>query len=82
MVPERVGGGGCDSGAAVKWVLAIALVVGLIARFTPSTPTRCGLCGNTIRRKYYTWPVGEETKAVCPECNSTLRRKQSKAALR
>ena len=44
-------------------------------------PRRCDVCGNVLQRKSYEWTLEGEKKRVCPHCNQTLARRQSKAAM-
>jgi hypothetical protein len=46
------------------------------------TPTRCTVCGNVFRQRYYTWTVGGRKQYLCPHCNQTLERRQSRGAMR
>jgi hypothetical protein len=45
-------------------------------------PRRCEICGNVLQRASYKWKFGKDKKRVCPHCNQSLQRKQSKAAMR
>ncbi len=45
-------------------------------------PPRCRICGNLLKRTYYTWNLDGKSTRVCPECNQKLRRRQSSAHFR
>lgn len=44
-------------------------------------PKRCEVCNNLLQRKSYIWEIQGAKKKVCPHCNTTLARRQSKAAM-
>lgn len=58
-------------------LLGLLALVGYLLR-----PRRCDLCGNVLKRASYGWTLGGEKKRVCPHCNQSLERRQSKAAMR
>ncbi len=67
-------------------VLGIATGVGLIlvlgAIIYLLRPRRCGICGNVLQRKSYRWEIDGVKRKVCPHCNQTLARRQSREATR
>src|SRR4051794_8654904 len=55
----------------------------LLALIGPAlTPTRCTVCSNPLRRKFYTWRIDGKKHRLCPTCNASMERQQSKAAMR
>lgn len=58
-------------------LLGLLALVGYLLR-----PRRCDLCGNVLKRASYRWTLEGEKKTVCPHCNQSLERRQSKAAMR
>ena len=60
----------------------IILGGGYIAVYSAINPVRCALCDVPLRKKSYTWDIKGERKRVCPECNKTLQRKRSNAAIK
>ena len=64
-------------------VLAALGVLGLLVLAVYMLkPRRCDLCGNVLKRASYRWTLEGEKKTVCPHCNQSLERRQSKAAMR
>jgi hypothetical protein len=62
--------------AALGLLGLLALVVYLLR------PRRCDLCRNVLKRASYRWTLEGEKKTVCPHCNQSLERRQSKTAMR
>lgn len=57
-----------------------ALVAGIVLLFASCWPKSCQICGNEIKRGAYTWQIEGKRKRVCPKCNQTMERRQSKQA--
>lgn len=56
------------SGIAVLYYLAVQ-------------PEYCDCCRTQLKRKSYSWILQGESKKVCPNCNRSLERKISRAAI-
>jgi phage FluMu protein Com len=67
-------------------VLAVLAALGLLGLLVLVVyvlrPRRCDLCGNVLKRASYRWTLEGEKKTVCPHCNQSLERRQSKAAMK
>jgi hypothetical protein len=65
---------------------AVCVIVGLLLALgaigAALNPSRCTVCGNQLKRKYHTWKIDGRTHRLCPHCNSSMERHQSKAAMR
>ncbi len=60
-----------------------ALVLGLILLMAANWQKDCQICGNPIKRDSYTWTMDDgQKKRVCPKCNQTLERRQSREAIK
>lgn len=44
-------------------------------------PSRCDVCGGSIKRNYYSWTIDGQSRTVCPTCNRTMERRKSQAVL-
>jgi hypothetical protein len=66
------------AGACV--IVSILLVLGAVGAAMNSL--RCTICGNQLKRKYYTWKLDGKRHRLCPHCNSSVERHQSTAAMR
>lgn len=64
------------------WCGSIVVVVGLVLLVAIAMPRNCDICGNTLRRTSYTWAVDGKKRTVCPHCNQSLERKQSREAMK
>jgi len=60
----------------------ISLVVGSVLLGSTSTSKKCGICGNLLKKTMYEWKIEGKKKKVCPHCNSSLERRQSREAMR
>lgn len=68
--------------SALAVVAALGLLGLLVLVVYMLKPQRCDLCGNVLKRASYKWTLEGEKKTVCPHCNQSLERRQSKAAMR
>lgn len=59
--------------------LAVGALIGLGVWFF--MPRSCDLCGPQLKRSVYHWTIEGEKKKLCPNCNSGLERKKSRAAV-
>lgn len=41
----------------------------------------CELCKTTLKKGAYAWKIRGERKVTCPDCNQTLEKRASKAAV-
>ena len=62
----------------MEWVIGIIVILVVLALF--SGPGSCDVCGQRIKRKYYTWRIDGKKQKLCPFCNSQMERKVSKEA--
>jgi len=67
-----------ESGFNWWWVVGGVVVLAAIGSATKSQT--CDVCGTAIKRKYHTWKLEGKNKKLCPNCNSQMERKVSKAA--
>jgi len=66
----------------MEWAyVAIGVIVLLVLGAALAKPSRCTICGNAIKKKYHTWQIGGKKHHLCPHCNSSMERKQSKQAM-
>jgi hypothetical protein len=56
------------------------VVVGLVVASIGQGRT-CGICGDRIKRRYYSWKIEGKKMALCPNCNRGLERRKSRDAL-
>lgn len=61
--------------------IGLGLFVLLIVGAAFASPSRCTVCGNPIKRKYYTWTLDGKKHRLCPHCNSSMERKRSRDAI-
>ncbi len=62
-------------GGVVTTVVAVSLLVYL------NLPRRCNICGNVLKRSTYVWRIDGKKTRVCPHCNSSLERRQSRRGM-
>lgn len=67
---------------ALAVVAGLGLLGLLILLLYLLRPRRCDVCGNVLKRASYSWTIEGVKKRVCPHCNQSLERKQSKAAMK
>lgn len=67
---------------ALAALAALGLLGLLVLLIYLLRPRRCDLCGNVLKRASYRWTLEGVKKTVCPHCNQSLERRQSKAAMR
>lgn len=64
--------------------LGIFFVLALMLKGISSSPSQCSVCQLDLKRKHHTWQGQQDGKPVtlhlCPKCNATFERKQSKSA--
>ncbi|BFM13551.1 hypothetical protein R50072_37040 [Simiduia litorea] len=60
--------------------LAIFLGVLLLVGAYFATPNSCYVCGQSIKKTYYTWKIEGKKRVLCPKCNTQMERKVSKQA--
>ncbi len=59
----------------------VVLVVGLIVLGSLLPPDSCYICGVKLKKSSYKWKLDRASRHVCPNCNRSLERKQSQAAI-
>lgn len=62
----------------MEWVVLVIVLVLVLAFF--SGPGSCEVCGQGIKKKYYTWSIDGKKQKLCPRCNSQMEKKISKEA--
>lgn len=60
----------------MEWVIGIIVLIVLGAIF--GKPTSCDVCGQSIKKTYYTWKISGKKQHMCPKCNTQMERKVSK----
>jgi len=64
----------------MEWVIGGIILLVIIVLFCK--PSRCAICGLTIKKKYYTWEINGKNRKICPKCNNQMEHKVSKEAFK
>jgi hypothetical protein len=78
-VLARRGWGRIDPALGIVLGLVLLIIVVAIAI---RQPRRCDLCGNLIKRVWYTWRLNGRDRAVCPYCSRRMEQQKSREATR
>lgn len=62
--------------------LIIGLVLFFVAAIVVAIPKTCDVCNAALKRASYSWKLDGKNQRVCPNCNRSLERKTSRAALK
>ncbi len=62
--------------------IGLIAVLLLVLQIVFGKPSQCQVCGNPIRRNAYKWKLQGKTTWVCGNCNRSLERKASQAAIK
>lgn len=57
-------------------IWALCAVAGLV------TPSCCSVCSNPFRRGHHVWMLDGRRQYLCPSCNHSMERRQSRMAMR
>jgi hypothetical protein len=63
-------------------LLAVFAIGFLVVAVMNMQPKECGVCHIQIKKQSYPWTIGGEKKVLCPNCNRTFEKKQSREATR
>jgi ribosome-binding protein aMBF1 (putative translation factor) len=67
----------------MEWVIGIIVVVVILSIIGAlAGPGSCDVCGQGIKKKYYTWQIDGKKQKLCPKCNTQMERKISKEAFK
>ncbi|PHI31188.1 hypothetical protein CRN84_18510 [Budvicia aquatica] len=58
----------------MEWIIGIVVLWFIFSFFKP---TRCDVCSNRFKRKYYTWKIEGKKQHLCPSCNSKMSNRVS-----
>ena len=61
-------------------VIGVVVLIVLAALF--SKPSSCTVCDTSIKRTYYKWRLDGKKHFLCPNCNRSMERKQSREAMK
>ncbi len=59
----------------MEWLIGGFVLLVVIG--TMFKPSRCDICHNSFKRKYYTWTIDGKKQHLCPNCNSQMSRRVS-----
>jgi hypothetical protein len=64
------------------WICVGIGAVLLLVLLASASSSKCGVCGNSIKRKAFVWRVDGKKVRMCPKCNSQMESRQSKRAFK
>jgi hypothetical protein len=71
-----------DACVAIAVVSIVIFVIWAVVKALGG-PSNCGVCGSTLKRARYEWTASDGTVTImCANCNRTMERKKSKAAMK
>jgi ribosome-binding protein aMBF1 (putative translation factor) len=56
-------------------------ILGIVLAAVSSTPQKCELCGNPIKKANYTFTHEGKSMTICVNCNRRIESKKSKEAV-
>jgi ribosome-binding protein aMBF1 (putative translation factor) len=60
--------------------LTVSFLLFIFIAYMIGINNKCNVCGQYIKKKYYTCEIDGRTQKLCPNCNKLMEKKISKKA--